>query len=83
MLHNIPGDRMIDRSIAVGYDIPHQLDLPPRDGRVVILEAFRQITHQFSGLEDTKGHRIAVHRVGPEGFIVTPEMLTAISIWSQ
>ena len=58
--NDLPSGFRVNGTVAVCYDIPHGLDLPPRDSGMLFFEIVRQFAYQFPDLQNTEGGGIAV-----------------------
>ena len=65
---DLPSGFGVNGAVAVRYNVPHGLDLPPRNGGVLRPELVRQLTYQFSDLQDTEGCSITVNGISIENF---------------
>ena len=72
---DFPSGFRVNGAIAVGHNIPHGLDLPPGNRWMLRPELVRQLTYQFSDLQDTEGCSITVNGISIENFRIISKAL--------
>lgn len=70
----------VNGAVAVCHNVPHGLDLPAKERRVLRPELVCQLAYQFTDLQDTESGSVAVDGVILKVSVLLPNRSTVCSI---